>query len=150
MGASKNKEKNREQQRGSPQKTKKHECHSLCSCVKRALNEGDDDWLVPDNQVTYRTSSSDSDTPLPSVKVLDKRPKKVNIGDDSTEEEEQRKLEAERKVALALRGGGDVLSRMRGKLSVKIQNSCPVVIDLWQYQAQLEASDTSGSDYRKP
>merc|ERR1712004_709610 len=56
----------------------------------------------------------------------------------------------ERKVALALRGGGDVLSRMRGKLSVKIQNSCPVVIDLWQYQAQLDASDTSGSDYRKP
>merc|ERR1712038_236115 len=109
--SSKNKEKNREQQRGSPQKTKKHECHSLCSCVKRALNEGDDDWLVPDNQVTYRTSSSDSDTPLPSVKVLDKRPKKVNIGDSSTEdgdqdsadEEEQRKLEAERKVALALR-----------------------------------------------
>ena len=158
--ASKNKEKNREQQRGSPQKTKKHECHSLCSCVKRALNEGDDDWLVPDNQVTYRTSSSDSDTPLPSVKVLDKRSKKVNIGDSSTEdgdqdedsadEEEQRKLEAERKVALALRGGGDVLSRMRGKLSVKIQNSCPVVIDLWQYQAQLDASDTSGSDYRKP
>merc|ERR1719192_1971502 len=78
--ASKNKEKNLDQsKRGSPQKTKKHECHSLCSCVKRALNEGDDDWLVPDNQVTYRTSSSDSDTPLPSVKVLDKRPKKVNI-----------------------------------------------------------------------
>ena len=158
--SSKNKETKNREQRGSPQKTKKHECHSLCSCVKRALNEGDDDWLVPDNQVTYRTSSSDSDTPLPSVKVLDKRTKKVNIGDSSTEdgdqdedsadEEEQRKLEAERKVALALRGGGDVLSRMRGKLSVKIQNSCPVVIDLWQYQAQLDASDTSGSDYRKP
>ena len=164
--SSKNKEKKLEkEQRGSPQKSKKpgseHECHSMCSCVKRALNAGEDDWLVPDTQVTYRTSSSDSDTPLPSVKVLDKKPKKVNIGDSSTEdgdqdedsadEEEQRKLEAERKVALALRGGGDVLSRMRGKLSVKIQNSPKfVVIDLWQYQAQLDASDTSGSDYRKP
>ena len=165
--SSKNREKKLQdkEQRASPQKAKKpgtdHECHSLCSCVKRALNAGEDDWLVPDTQVTYRTSSSDSDTPLPSVKVLDRKPKKVNIGDSSTEdgdqdedsadEEEQRKLEAERKVALALRGGGDVLSRMRGKLSVKIQNSPKfVVIDLWQYQAQLDASDTSGSDYRKP
>ena len=163
----KNKEKKLQEreQRSSPQKSKKpggdHECHSLCSCVKRALNAVDDDWLVPDNQVTYRTSSSDSDTPLPSVKVLDKKPKKVNIGDSSTEdgdpdedsadEEERRKLEAERKVALALRGGGDVLSRMRGKLSVKIQNTPQfVVIDLWQYQNQLDASDTSGSDFRKP
>jgi len=164
--SSKNKGEKKEkgEQRGSPQKGKKtdHECHSMCSCVKRALNAGEDDWLVPDTQVTYRTSSSDSDTPLPSpVKVLDRKPKKVNIGDSSTEdgdqdedsadEEEQRKLEAERKVALALRGGGDVLSRMRGKLSVKIQNSPKfVVIDLWQYQNQLDASDTSGSDYRKP
>ena len=165
--SSKNKEKKLvdREQRASPQKGKKpgaeHECHSMCSCVKRALNAGEEDWLVPDTQITYRTSSSDSDTPLPSVKVLDKKPKKVNIGDSSTEdgdqdedsadEEEQRKLDAERKVALALRGGGDVLSRMRGKLSVKIQNSPKfVVIDLWQYQAQLDASDTSGSDYRKP
>ena len=158
------KKKKRRHKEHSPQKqregkartpVKEHECHSSCSCVQKVLEEAHSDWLVPDNHVTYASSDSD-DEPVTPVK----KPKKPIIGESSTEEEEdgnsedeeaRRKLQAERKVALALRGGGDVLSRMRGKLSVSCQNSPRfMMIDLWQYQAQLDSSDSSDGETRRP
>ena len=160
----KRKKKSHEGSRSSPHKSvrpstpaKDHVCNSSCACIKRTANSDDESWLVPDTHVDYR-SSSDSDARPVS---RNKRQKKVNIGDSSTEEEEQegvdseetKKREVERKVALALRGGGDVLSRMRGRLSVSIQNVAKFVfLDLWQYTARLDESDSeagSGTEARR-
>merc|ERR1712226_1804479 len=64
---------------------------------------------------------------------------------------------AERKVALALRGGGEVLSKLKGRVTVSIQNNPRgIIVDRWQYQAMLDASDSpepeveSESDSKKP
>ena len=126
---------------------KEHSCHSSCSCVKKKENTEDSEWLVPDSYLSYQ-SASDSDSP--PVSQIKKAKKVLSIGDSTTEEEEQetsRRKEQERKVALSLRGGGEVLSRVGGRLSVSIQSSPRnVIIDLWQYQAMLDQSSEGEED----
>lgn len=131
--------------------SKDHVCNSSCACVRKKALDEDETWLVPDNEVVYDTTDSD---PPPQVAGKKTKPKRVNIGDSSTEDGENddddtdhtefgKKRMAERKVALALRGGDQVLNKLKGRVTVSIQNTPRgIVVDRWQYQAMLDASDS--------
>lgn len=134
--------------------SKDHVCNSSCACVRKKALDEDETWLVPDNEVVYDTTDSD---PPPQVAGAGKKtkPKRVNIGDSSTEDGENdtdhtefgKKRMAERKVALALRGGDQVLNKLKGRVTVSIQNTPRgIVVDKWQYQAMLDASDSAESE----